>query len=202
MVISMKYDILITGVGGQGQVLASRLLGAAAIGVGFSARTGETIGMAQRGGCVVSNVRIGDGIVSPTVPFGAADLVIGFEICETARSLGRLAPGGSVVLNDHVVSPVTVSLGLQAYDREAMLTRIKARTKRLLIIDANTLAAKAGSQKCANVVLLGAAAGAGFLPFSADALGKAMENAVPPKYRELNFTALKSGYNYAKEQLK
>ena len=196
----MKYDILISGVGGQGQVLASHLLGAAAIEAGFNARTGETIGMAQRGGCVVSNVRIGDGAMSSSVPMGHADLVIGFELCETARVLNRLCDSGSVILNDYVISPVTVSLGLQGYDRAAMLDYIKKNAKSLLIIDANSLALRAGSQKAANVVLLGAASGAGFLPFPQDALLKAIEGTMPPKYRGLNLAAFRSGYTYAKEQ--
>jgi indolepyruvate ferredoxin oxidoreductase beta subunit len=94
----MKYDILIAGVGGQGLVLASRLIGAAAIGAGFFARTSETIGMSQRGGCVVSNVRIGDEFLSPSVPTGQADLIIGSELCETARNLAKLKPHGTRLL--------------------------------------------------------------------------------------------------------
>jgi indolepyruvate ferredoxin oxidoreductase beta subunit len=194
----MKYDILISGVGGQGQVLASRLIGAAAIEAGLSARTGETIGMAQRGGCVLSNVRIGDGIASPSVPLGHADLIIGFELCETARVLNRLSPCGRVILNDHIISPVTVSLGLQSYDKQAMLRTVKNSAKEMLIIDASALALAAGSEKAANVVLLGAASGMGFLPFSQELLLKTIENTVPPKFRCLNLAAFSSGYTYAK----
>lgn len=195
----MKYDILISGVGGQGQVLASRLIGAAAIEAGLSARTGETIGMAQRGGCVLSNVRIGDGIASPSVPLGHADLIIGFELCETARVLNRLGSCGRVILNDHVISPVTVSLGLQSYDTQAMLGAVKNAAKELLIIDASALALAAGSEKATNVVLLGASAGMGFLPFSQELLVKTIESTVPPKFRSLNLAAFSSGYTYAKE---
>jgi len=191
--------VIITGVGGQGQVLASRLIGAAAIEAGLSARTGETIGMAQRGGSVVSNVRIGDSAMSPSVPFGHADLIIGFELCEAARVLPRLASGGSVILHDHTISPITVSLGLQGYDRAAMLGYIEKYAAHLLIIDAAGIARAAGSEKAANVVLLGAALGAGFLPLSREAMLRAIEGTVPPRFLPLNLKAFESGYNFAKE---
>lgn len=195
----MKYDILITGVGGQGQVLASRLLGAAAIACGQSVRTGETIGMAQRGGCVVSNVRIGDEVRSPSVPDGQADLIIGFELCETVRSLKKLRPGGRVLLNSHIISPITVSLGMQQYDAAAMLDYIKSHVDTLLIIDGMQLALQAGSVKACNTVLLGAAAGAGFLPFPAQALADTISANVPAKYRELNSKAFEAGRSFAQE---
>ncbi|MDR3552117.1 MAG: indolepyruvate oxidoreductase subunit beta [Clostridia bacterium] len=195
----MKYDILITGVGGQGQVLASRLLGAAAILAGFSARTGETIGMAQRGGSVVSNVRIGDEAMSPAVPLLGADLIIGFEICETARVLGRLKPGGCVILNDQVIRPVTVSLGLQRYDRDAMLAAIRTRAGRLIIVDAVPLAQAAGAAKAVNTVLLGAAAGTGLLPLPLSALNAALKANLPEKYLEPNLRAFESGYRFTGE---
>ena len=196
----MKYDILISGVGGQGQVLASRLIGAAAIGAGFRARTGETIGMAQRGGCVVSNVRVGDDLMSPTVPYGQADLIIGFELCETARVLPRLSSFGRVVCNDHVISPITVSLGLQNYSRDGMMEYIKRNAKNLLIIDANRLAVEAGSEKAANVVLLGASVGAGYLPFSREAMIKSLKTILPQKLLALNLAAFDGGYHFAKER--
>lgn len=195
----MKYDIIIAGVGGQGQVLASRLIGAAAIASGYPARTGENIGMAQRGGSVVSNVRIGDEEQSATVPSGQADLIIGFEICETARAMKKLKPGGRVILSDLVVKPVTVSLGMQAYDREKMLEYIKKNAESLTVLDAAELAIKAGSVKAANVVMLGAAAGSGAMPLEREAFYKALEMNLPAKYLELNKTAFELGYQYAME---
>jgi indolepyruvate ferredoxin oxidoreductase beta subunit len=194
----MNYDILIAGVGGQGLVLSSRLIGAAAIGAGLFARTSETIGMSQRGGCVVSNVRIGDEWQSPVVPAGEADLIIGSELCETVRNLAKLKPHGSVILNSLIVNPITVSLGMQEYHAEKMMDDIKSNVKNLLIIDAGKLAIEAGSVKAGNVVLLGAAAGAGYLPISVEQLVKAIDENVPPKYRELNKRAFEMGYQYAK----
>lgn len=198
----MTYDILISGVGGQGQVLASRLLGTAAIEAGLCARTGETIGMAQRGGSVVSNVRIGDETLSPAVPLHHADLLIGFELCEAARASKRLRRGGNVILNTQIINPVTVSLGLAQYDDGAMLAHIRKTAGKLLTLDAAALAKAAGSEKAANVVLLGAAGGAGFLPFPEEAVCRALAAALPEKYLELNLRAFQSGSAYAKERLK
>ena len=188
----MKCDILIAGVGGQGQVLASRLLGAAAIDAGFDARTSETIGMSQRGGCVTSNVRIGGGVLSAAVPQGQADLIIGFELCETVRNLSRLSAGGAVVLSTKVISPVAVSLGQANYDEKKMLRYIKSVVKRLVIIDAPAIAAKAGSIRAANVVMLGAACGAGFLPFDKDRFLSVIAQNVPEKFKALNQQAFLS----------
>lgn len=192
-------EILIAGVGGQGQVLASRLLAQAAILAGRMVRTGETIGMSQRGGCVVSNVRIGDGF-GPAVPMGRADLLIGFEVCETARNLGRLRPGGAVILNTQVVHPVTVSLGLADYDEAAMRAAVKKYAGRVVPVDGMGLAAQAGSLRACNVVLLGAALGAGCLPFGAETMERAIAESVPEKFRAVNLRAFALGRARAQER--
>lgn len=193
----MNCNVLISGVGGQGQVLASRLIGAAAIDKGYDVRTSETIGMSQRGGCVTSNVRISGGFLSPAVPLGGADLLIGFELCETVRNIARLNVCGGVVLNKQVIKPVTVSLGIQEYNAEKMMDFLKQKVKRLVAIDALKLANEAGSAKATNVVMLGAAVGAGFLPFEKNGFLKVICNNVPPKFRKLNEKAFESGYNFA-----
>ena len=195
----MKTDILIAGVGGQGQVLASRLLGAAALDAGFCVRTSETIGMSQRGGCVTSSVRIGGDALSAAVPTGQADLILGFELCETVRSLGRLREGGAVVVSTQVLSPVSVSLGLAQYDPEKMLQYIKNRVSRLVVVDAPGMAAEAGSVKATNVVLLGAACGAGFLPFDKDRFLAVIAANVPGKFKALNEKAFTAGVKFAAE---
>jgi indolepyruvate ferredoxin oxidoreductase beta subunit len=193
----MKCDILIAGVGGQGQVLASRLLGAAAIDAGFAARTSETIGMSQRGGSVTSNVRIDGGAFSSIIPTAQADIIIGFEICETVRNLSRLSENGGVVMSSKVISPVSVSLGLAKYDKEKMLQYIKDNVKKLVVIDAQKLALEAGSVKAANVVMLGAALGAGLLPFKKDRFLSVIGDNVPKKFKELNIRAFEKGYEFA-----
>ncbi len=190
-----EFNILIAGVGGQGQVLASRLIGAAAMAAGLEVRAAETIGMAQRGGSVISNVRIGKRHLSPAVPDGQGDLIIGFELCETARNLEKLRPGGNVLLNDLSIMPVPAALGLEKYDAPAMRTAIRKRAGRMLVLDGMKLAEQAGSVRSCNVVLLGAAAGAGFLPIPKDLFLSAVTRSVPKKYRELNSQAFQLGYH-------
>ena len=104
-------NILLAGVGGQGTVLASKLLARAAMDAGLNVRTAETIGMAQRGGCVVSHVRTGDDIASPLVPKHTADVMIAFEPAEAVRCLDYLAPDGAVIVNKKAVMPITVNFG-------------------------------------------------------------------------------------------
>ena len=191
----MRYDILIAGVGGQGTILSSRLLAEAAQIEHQFVRTGETIGMSQRGGSVVSHVRIDSREVSPYIPLGGADLLIAFEMAEAARSLSRLKPEGKLLVSTKRLDPVTVTLGGMAYDEEA----IKKALAGALFIDGYALAEQAGSAKAVNVVLLGAALGAGMLPFSKESVLGAIDRQVKEKFREMNYTALELGYNYAKQ---
>lgn len=194
----MKFDILIAGVGGQGTVLASRLLAAAAIEAGFFARTSETIGMSQRGGTVVSHVRIDSKDASPLIPLGHADLLISFELAEAARNLSRLSPNGKCIVNTQVIKPVTASLGTAAYNVEEITNHIKIKVPETLFVDGYNLAAAAGSVKAVNVVLLGAAASTGVLPFSSDLIKNIIENNVPKKFIELNIKAYDLGFNHSK----
>jgi len=190
----MKIDILIAGVGGQGQVLASRLIGAAAILEGYTVRTGETIGMSQRGGSVVSHVRIGGESLAATVPFGQADLLIGFELCEAVRNLRRLSRNGRLIVNTQRINPVTVSLGMERYDAEAMIETVKQAVQSPILLDGYSLAREAGSVKAVNVVLLGTAVGAGFLPLSRESFLQAIRDILPQKLHDLNFAAFDKGY--------
>ncbi|HOQ75159.1 MAG TPA: indolepyruvate oxidoreductase subunit beta [Thermoclostridium sp.] len=193
----MKTDILIAGVGGQGQILASRLIGVAAILEGYSVRTGETIGMAQRGGSVVSHVRIGGDSRAATVPFGRADLMIGFELCETVRNIKRLSENGRLIVNTQRINPVTVSLGMEKYDAAAMEESLRKVTGRLIMIDGYSLAGEAGSVKAVNTVLLGAAVGSGYLPISRESFMEAIRSIIPQRFHNLNSAAFDSGYSLA-----
>ncbi|MGN1058899.1 MAG: indolepyruvate oxidoreductase subunit beta [Clostridia bacterium] len=191
----MRYDILIAGVGGQGTILSSRLLAEAAQIENRFVRTGETIGMSQRGGSVVSHVRIDSRDVSPYIPLGSADLLIAFELAEAARSLNRLKPGGRLLVSTQRLDPVTVTLGGMTYDEPA----IRAALSGALFIDGYALAEQAGSAKAVNVVLLGAALGAGMLPLSKSSVLTAIDHMVKEKFRELNYKALELGFNYAEQ---
>ena len=190
-------NILIAGVGGQGTVLASRLIAMSAIKAGYYARTAETIGMAQRGGCVVSHVRIDSKDKSPLIPLGMADLVIGFEIGEAARNISMLSKYGKMIINTYEIMPVTASLGRYRYDSKGIKEYIINNASDVLFIDGYKLAQKAGSIKAINVLLLGAAvAQKGFAIDSQTVLDTIIEN-VPSKFKELNKKAFEIGYEYS-----
>lgn len=185
----MKYDVLIAGVGGQGTVLASRIIAAAAMESGYFTRTSETIGMAQRGGCVVSHVRIGSENESSIIPITHADLLIGFEIAEAARNLYRLNKDGKCVINNMTVKPVSSMLGKNSYKQTEIESFIKASVPSAMFVDGYNLARDAGSVKAINMVLLGAAVSKGMLPFDKAVIEKVMRKNIAPKFLDLNLKA-------------
>lgn len=193
-------DILITGVGGQGTILASKLLANTAIETGLFARTGETIGMSQRGGCVVSHVRIGSENKSSYIAKGGADVLIGFELAEAARNAGFLKKDGHAVINTQTIRPVTVSLGIQTYNEAEIVSYIRKQIKDPLFIDGYTLAEQAGSVKAVNVVLLGACAGAGYIDFSREMCLSCIGKHVPERFKALNEKAFALGYAAGKRE--
>ncbi|ABE51722.1 indolepyruvate oxidoreductase subunit beta [Methanococcoides burtonii] len=180
----MKFDIIIAGVGGQGVVLASRLLATAAMNASFHVTTAETIGMAQREGSVTSHVRIGDEVCGSLIPSGNADLIIGLEPAETARNLHFLGNGGSIIVNEHAVMP-SVN-GSVKYDPEQVLEFLKANCQEIISFDFTQLAKQAGTYRAANVAMLAAVAGTDLLPFTPDDLWNVLEKMVPEKYRDVN----------------
>lgn len=186
------YNVLLAGVGGQGTVLASRLIAAAALARGETAHTAETIGMAQRGGSVVSHVRIGEGAYSPLIPHGTADVLIGFEPAEAVRALPYLKAGGTAVVCTAAVKPVTDALNDSGYEATAMLDFLKKQKLRLVTVDGDAIVAACGTAKALNIALLGAAAAAGVLGVSAEELQGAVEG-LNPRFREANLKALALG---------
>jgi indolepyruvate ferredoxin oxidoreductase beta subunit len=186
-------NCLLAGVGGQGTVLASKLIAQSAMNRGLNARTAETIGMAQRGGCVVSHVRIGDEIHSPLIPQHKADLIIGFEPAEAVRCLPYLKEDGAVIASIKPVKPVTAALTGSGYSGEEMISFLKENVKNLYLVDAETICDKLGSSKVLNVVLLGAAAGAGLLELTLEELKKIICEKLPECFIELNCRALTEG---------
>ena len=181
-------NILLCGVGGQGTVLASKLLAQCAINRGLGAHTAETIGMAQRGGCVVSHVRIG-AAASPLIPEHAADLILAFEPAEAVRCLRDLKPGGAVVANSRAIKPVTDSLS-GSYSGDAMLAYLRENIANLTVVDGDAVCAACGSPRVLNLALLGAAAKSGVLGFTAEELCRAIDEKIPERFRALNKKAI------------
>ena len=187
----MSDSIVLCGVGGQGTILASKLLAAAAMAKGLPVKTAETIGMAQRGGSVFSQVRIGDGAVSPLIGRGRADLIIAFEPAEAVRQLPYLREGGTVVVSTRPIIPVSATIGGPAYDLAAVMAYLRERVgEKLVVVDADAAAEALGSAKCLNVVLLGAAVRTGVLALTADDIRSAIAARLPERFHELNFRAL------------
>ena len=188
----MNKSCLICGVGGQGVVLASRLIASAAMEEGLFVRTAETIGMAQRGGSVVSHVRWGSDVHSPLIPFGGADLIIALEPAEAVRALHYLKDGGAVVTSSKAIRPVTASLS-GGYDGAGMLDYLKSHIDRLYIVDTDAVCKAAGSHKAANIALLGAAAASGALSFSLAQIETAIRTQTREKFFVTNQKALHLG---------
>jgi indolepyruvate ferredoxin oxidoreductase beta subunit len=198
-------NVVIAGVGGQGTVLSSRLVAYMGMEADLLVRTAETIGMAQRGGCVMSHVRIGDAtddqLASPLVPFGRADVVCAFEPGEGTRALRYLSPEGTLVLATRAVMPVTAMLDASGYDPEAHISYLRERLgQRLVPIDPADVTERLGSDRPMNVVLLGAATASGALGFSLDALKGAVRALVKPQYVDLNINAAELGAKAYLEQ--
>jgi indolepyruvate ferredoxin oxidoreductase beta subunit len=205
-------DVVIAGVGGQGTVLASKLLAQAALVDGRQVRTAETIGMAQRGGSVLGHVRMSfqnsgelngpdqlqNTVMSPLVPPGEAELLIGFEPAETVRALEYVRHGGGVVVAWRVLPPVSAALEGLSYDGRAEINyllncRANGRLSNLVIIDSDIACAKLGSSKVLNVVLLGAATALGVINISDEAWESALTTLVKPDYIGLNKQAFREG---------
>lgn len=186
-------NILFSGVGGQGTVLASKIVAKSAIARGLPAHTAETIGMAQRGGCVVSHVRIGEGVCSPLIPKGEADVIIGFEPAEAARALPYLKKGGRVVVCDTAVKPVTDALSKTSYDAARMIDYLRAQDIQLIVLDGAAVLSACGTAKVLNVALLGAAAAAGAIGMTPADLCQVVETTLSAKFREINLKALSLG---------
>ena len=196
-----NLNCLVVGVGGQGVVLASRLVAAACMDKGAFVRTAETIGMSQRGGSVASHVRsgvTGGDVPSSLIPAHGADLVLAFEPGEAVRAFGQLATGGSVVCAARPVVPSAAATS--GYDGQAQIAWLRRNVPadRLAVLDVDVLEREGLSPKCLNVLLLGAAVGLGALPFGVDELRGAMAKLMKPKLIEMNERALALGIELAR----
>ena len=183
-------NVLLVGVGGQGILLASEILSEAAMLAGFDVKKSEIHGMSQRGGSVVSHVRYGLEVFSPIVPEGEGDILFGFELMETVRSLPLLKPGGTVVANVLQISPPSVLMGQETYP-DGLPERIKEQFADCLFVDGQKMAADAGNVRAANTVLLGAVSKR--LDIAEEFWLKALEKMVPAKALDVNKRAFQMG---------
>ncbi len=187
-------NCMLSGVGGQGTVLASRLIAQAAMANGEMAMTAETIGMAQRGGCVVSHVRCGKEVASSLIPKGMADIIIGFEPNEAVRVLPYLKKGGTVITTKRSVEPVTGALTGKTYPGEVMIDYLKKTDARVIVVDADEICKAVGSFKVLNIILLGAAVKSGVLGISPEEMKETIKERVKPKFVDLNLKAFDLAY--------
>ncbi len=187
----MNKNIVLCGVGGQGTILASKLIASCAMSKGLDVMSAETIGMAQRGGNVFSNLRIGDNLSSAMIKKGTADIILAFEPGEAVRMLPFLKEDGAVIVNLKPVKPTTATLSEMPYSGEAMIDYLKTKVKNLTIVDGEKLCNDLGSSKVLNVILLGAAIRTGLLGLNEEEMLITMKEMINQKFMELNMKAFK-----------
>lgn len=186
-----SFDVLIVGIGGQGTILASNVLGDACVIEGRHVRGAETHGMSQRGGSVETHIRI-DGKFGSLIAPGTADLLIAFDVLEAVRYRHFLKPDGVMIVNREIVVPTSVFSGKQHVPTiEEVEAELKAGKAKVILVDATSIAAQAGNPLAANIVLLGAASDK--LPLAAESLSEAVRRNVPPKTVQINETAFNLG---------
>ena len=190
--MSKTTSVMIVGVGGQGSLLASKLLGRLLMDEGYDVKVSEVHGMSQRGGSVVTYVRFGEKVYSPIVTEGEADVIIAFEKLEAARYAKYLKKDGRLVVNTQQIDPMPVIIGAAEYPA-GVLDELSAKGLSVDALDALTLAREAGSAKAVNIVLMGRAAKYFDIPY--ERWIAAIENTVAPKFVEMNKTAFNLGFN-------
>ncbi len=183
-------NIMIVGVGGQGTLLASKLLGRLLLSKGYDVKVSEVHGMSQRGGSVVTYVRWGDRVCSPIIDKGQADCVLSFELLEAARYTEYVKPGGRIIVNSQQINPMPVIAGAAAYP-ENLVEKLGTLDIHVDAFDALSLAEEAGNSKAVNLVLMGRLAR--HFDFTKEEWMDAIEHSVPPKFLELNKKAFALG---------
>lgn len=184
-------NIMIVGVGGQGTLLASRILGKVAIKEGYDVKVSEVHGMSQRGGSVVTYIKYGEKVYSPIIDRGEADLILAFEMLEAYRALPYVKKDGKILANNQRMNPMPVITGAMAYP-ENIEEKIKEKTH-LKVIDALPLAKEAGTIKAVNVVLIGFLAKS--MEVKKEVWIEAIKETVPEKFLEMNLKAFEAGYS-------
>ncbi len=188
-------NIMIVGVGGQGSLLASKLLGRLLVDEGYDVKVSEVHGMSQRGGSVVTYVRFGDKVYSPIIEDGEADCIVSFEKIEAARYLDKLKKGGTIVVNTQQIDPMPVIIGAAKYP-EDVIERMEEKGVHVDYLDALKFANEAGSSKAVNIVLMGVLAK--YFDIAYDKWIAAIEKCVKPQFVDINKKAFELGYNYTR----
>ncbi len=196
-----EFNLIVTGVGGQGSVLASHIVAEAAVAQGLKTRVGETFGAAQRGGKVHSHVRIGEDVYGPLCPAESLDVLLGLEPNETLRlAVDYAGPDTLIITNTRPVPSMDANIGADAYPEiEAVIAGLKKLSSKVIGFDATEIAVEAGNERTMNVVLLGALAATGKLPYDGELLREAVMARVPPRTVEANMRAFNDGIEACKE---
>jgi indolepyruvate ferredoxin oxidoreductase beta subunit len=198
-----EFNILITGVGGQGVILMSELLGKAAVADKLKVMGSEILGMAVRGGSVTSAIRMGEDVYGPLIPTGKCQTLVGMEPSETLRNISCLSESGLVIVNTAVTVPFTVSIGESKYPSlEEILKQLAKASGMIVQLDAARLAREAGNRLATNIVMLGALFGTEQLPIKIATIKEAIEERFPAKLAPLNIKAFDLGYESCRKVLK
>jgi indolepyruvate ferredoxin oxidoreductase beta subunit len=201
--MSKEFNVLITGVGGQGVILMSELLGKAAVADKLNVRGSEILGMAVRGGSVTSAIRLGEGVYGPLIPMGKCNALVGMEPSEALRNIAYLSRSSLVIVNTAVTIPFTVPLGQSLYPSlEAILEKLNKASSRIVKLDAAKLAQEAGNLLTTNIVMLGALFGTDQLPIKIATIKEAIEERFPAKLAPVNMQAFDLGYEACRQAVK
>ncbi len=197
-----ELNIIIAGVGGQGVILMSEVLGNAAVRDGLKVRGSEVLGMAQRGGSVFSNIRLGEDVFSPMTPDGKCDLLVALEPSEALRNIQYLNKNSIVMMNIRKVIPATVSMGKSTYPEiDQIKSKLESVAGKVIALDAVDMSEKAGNRQASNVVMLGALFGSGKMPIKIETVKESIKERVPAKAVEVNMKAFDMGYDAIKKSL-
>ena len=187
-----KSDLLITGVGGQGVILASDIISEAALAAGYDVKKTDTLGMAQRGGSVVSHVRISRRVWSPLIKEGEVDILVAFEKLEAARWSYYLQPGAIAIVNNHALPPLSVNLGTERYPGDEEITNIlRQRSERIYFVNGTSHARELGNIRTLNMFMLGCVSL--FLPIKVHVWQDSISRRIPASIRQINITAFNLG---------
>jgi len=190
-----KCNVILAGVGGQGVLLLAEILGNAAVEDGFNVRVSEIHGMAQRGGAVVSDVRIGEKALAPTVLEGTADAIVGLEPMEALRNIKYASDKALILVNTTVTKPGATSQSMTYPSLEAIMEKIRVFTNNIITVNATDIAKTLGNVAVQNIVMLGALAAAGKLPLRLETIRNSIRASISERYVEINLKAFESGYS-------